>query len=92
MVFDAIKRHKRYPRRARRRGISGKVVVTFVILPNGQITEAQVVAHQSTRHTILHQSALRTLKRASPLPPFPKGLNKTSWPMTLPILYELTER
>lgn len=92
MVFEAIKKHKRYPRMARRRGLSGKVVVAFVILPDGQVTEVRIIASQSTRHTMLHKAALRAIKRASPLPPFPKALKKASWPMTLPILYELTER
>ncbi len=92
MVSKALQRHKRYPRTARRRGLSGKVVLDFVILPNGQVTEARIVAGQSTRHGILNKAALRALKRASPLPPFPKTLRKPSLRVTLPILYELTER
>ena len=92
LVAQTLQRHKRYPRAARRRGLSGKVVLDFVILPNGQITDARIVARQSTRHNILRQSALRTLKRANPLPPFPKTLNQPSLRVTLPILYELTER
>jgi TonB family protein len=74
------------------REVSGKVVLDFVILPNGHITDARIVASQSTRHNMLRQSALRTLKRANPLPPFPKTLNQPSLRVTLPILYELTER
>lgn len=92
LVSEALQRHKRYPSVARRRGLSGKVVLDFVILPNGQVTEVQIVASQSTRHGTLNQAALRALKRASPLPPFPKALKKPSLRVTLPILYELTER
>jgi len=92
MVSKALQHHKRYPRAARRRGLSGKVVLAFVILPNGQVRETRIVASQSTRHGILHQAALRALEQASPLPPFPKGLKKPLLRVTLPILYELTER
>jgi protein TonB len=92
MVSEALQHHKRYPRAARRRGLSGKVVLAFVILPNGQVTETRIVASQSTRHSILHQAARRALKQASPLPPFPKALKKPSLQVTLPILYELTKR
>ncbi len=92
MVSKALQRHKRYPRVARRRGLSGKVVLDFVILPNGQITEARIIENQSTGHGILNRAALSALKRASPLPPFPKTLKKRSLQVTIPIVYELTER
>jgi len=92
LVAQTLQRHKRYPRAARRRGLSGKVVLDFVILSNGQITDARIVASQSTRHKMLRQSALRTLKRANPLPPFPKTLSQPSLRVTLPRLYELPER
>jgi protein TonB len=92
MVSEALQRHKRYPRVARRRGLSGKVVLDFVILPSGQITEARIVTSQSTRHDILNKAALRALQQANPLPPFPKALKQPSLRVTLPILYELTER
>jgi protein TonB len=92
MVSEAIQRHKRYPRMARRRELSGQVVLEFVILRNGQVTQARVIPNQSTRHHILHQAALRALKQANPLPPFPETLQKPSWRITLPILYELAER
>ena len=92
LVAQALQRHKRYPRVAQRRGINGRVVLDFVILSNGHITKPRIVASQSTRYQTLRQAALRTLKRASPFPPFPKTLNQPSLRVTLPILYELTER
>jgi protein TonB len=92
MVSEALQRHKRYPRVARRRGLSGKVVLDFVILPDGQITQARIVTSQSTHHGVLNEAALHALQQASPLPPFPKALQKPSLRVTLPILYELTER
>ncbi len=90
MVSAALRRHKRYPRTARRRGLSGKVVLAFVILPNGQITDARIA--ESTGHTILNNAALRALRRAMPLPPFPPALKRPSLRVTIPILYELTEK
>jgi periplasmic protein TonB len=92
MISDALKRHKHYPRVARRRGLSGKVVLDFVILPNGEIMDIRIVESQSDGHAILHQAALRAVRQASPLPPFPKTLEKPSLHVTIPIVYELTER
>ena len=92
MVAQAFQRHKHYPKVARRRRLSGKVVLDFVILPNGEVTEARIITGQSTQHAVLTKAALRALKRANPLPPFPKALKKPSLRVTLPILYELTER
>lgn len=90
MVSAALQRHKRYPRTARRRGLSGKVVLTFVVLPDGQVTDARIA--DSTGHTILNNAALRALRRATPLPPFPSALKRPSLRVTIPILYELTEK
>lgn len=90
LVSAALKRHKRYPRTARRRGLSGKVVLTFVILPNGQVTNARIA--ESNGHAILNNAALRALRRATPLPPFPPALKRPSLPVTIPIMYELTEK
>ncbi len=90
MVSAALRRHKRYPRVARRRGLSGKVVLAFVILPNGQVTNARIA--ESNGHTILNNAALRALRKATPLPSFPPALKKKSLQVTIPILYELTEK
>ncbi|HEX2573520.1 MAG TPA: energy transducer TonB [Polyangia bacterium] len=66
-----IRSHRRYPELARRRGIEGKVEVSFRILPDGQVTELMV---RRSADPMLDEAALAAVRAASPLPPFPEPL------------------
>jgi len=63
----AIERHVVYPSLARRQGWQGKVVVTFLLGPGGQVRDLRV--QQSSGYPSLDQSAVQAVERAAPLPP-----------------------
>jgi protein TonB len=59
-----------YPDEARRRGLSGTVVINIGIRRNGSIERADIV--QSSGIPLLDDAALRIAKLAEPYPPLPK--------------------
>jgi protein TonB len=87
-VFAALERHKYYPATARRRGLSGRVVLQFVILPDGQVVNPQITEQNGS--SPFGEAALTALRRASPLPAFPPNLRQSRLLVEVPIIYNLT--
>ena len=81
-IRDKILQRVTYPPLARRMGWQGKVVLSFVINPNGTIKEPEVA--QGSGHEILDQSALEALKGSAPFPQPPVEAR-----ITIPIAYKL---
>ena len=86
-VFAALERHKYYPAIARRRRLHGRVVVQFVILPDGRILNPQITEQNGAAP--FSQAALNALRRASPLPAFPPKLEQPRLLVEVPIVYHL---
>ena len=80
----ALSREFKYPRRARRRNISGVVVLAFSVDQQGNLANARIV--KSSGHDVLDQDALKLLEKAAPFTPPPPGA-KLDW--ALPIRYQL---
>jgi len=72
---------------AKRRGIEGKVKVSFVILANGKINKIKIV--HGSGYSILDTAAKKTIQSISGLLPFPKTIKRNQWQFNLPIVYEL---
>ncbi|OGQ25789.1 MAG: hypothetical protein A3B79_04635 [Deltaproteobacteria bacterium RIFCSPHIGHO2_02_FULL_50_15] len=64
---------KRYPLRARTMKIKGTSEIQFRILANGSVDHLHII--QSSGSPLLDEEALATVKRAGPLPYYPKPLN-----------------
>ncbi|GAB3744689.1 energy transducer TonB [Lysobacter olei] len=74
-LVDWVKRVERvgnlnYPDEARRRRLSGQVVISVAIRRNGTVERAEIV--QSSGVPLLDASALRIARLAEPYPPLPK--------------------
>jgi len=80
-----IESQKKYPRRAKRRGLQGVVKVSFVIMANGTVSQIQIVKSSGSR--ILDNAAKNTVKKISRRLPFPKEIKKTHWKFSLPLSY-----
>lgn len=89
-VLSRIAKAKRYPRSARKDGVTGTATVTFVIQRNGRISQARIV--KSSGDERLDQEALEMLQRASPFPPLPSDLGQSSLALTLPIEFSLNTK
>ena len=79
--------NKRYPKRAKRRGKQGTVLVSFIVFANGVIKNIKIA--KSSGYSILDNAALKTVDKVSGKLPFTKGINKTQWFFTLPVVYQL---
>jgi len=81
-IATLIKENLYYPRRARKRGVEGIVVVKFLLHRDGRVSDAHIVSSQSD---ILGRAALKTINQLSG--EFPKPSDELS--LTVPINYEL---
>ena len=72
-----------YPRRARKRGIEGKVLVKFTLQRNAEVVDVEVV---SSSNSILSRGAMKTLENLSGQFPHPDE----TLVLTVPISYRLS--
>ncbi|GAA9621161.1 hypothetical protein HpHA88_05910 [Helicobacter pylori] len=84
-IQTAISSKNRYPKMAQIRGIEGEVLVSFVINPDGSVTDIKVVKSNTT--DILNHAALEAIKNAAHL--FPKPEETVH--LKIPIAYSLKE-
>jgi protein TonB len=70
-----LQRFHAYPEAARSRGITGVAAVRFALGSNGQVLSASLVSGSGA--SVLDEAALAIVRRASPFPPIPAGLNRT---------------
>jgi len=87
MVRLKIERHKKYPETARARQIEGFVTVRFVITPQGDILNVEII--KSSRQKSLDKAALKAIYAAAPFPRPPRHLFKGEISLELTIAFEL---
>jgi len=66
-------------------GGNGRVEVSFTIFPKGNIATPKIV--KSSGESKLDSLAIRAIKNAVPLPPFPKELKEPNLPLTFEFTY-----
>ncbi|HEX7811022.1 MAG TPA: TonB family protein [Burkholderiales bacterium] len=88
-LSDLIKRHEKYPDRAKRQGWQGTAVVALSLSAEGKVTGISVV--ESSGKEILDQAALEMVRRASPLPRAPEGLRGQERIVRVPIVFKLQD-
>lgn len=82
-IRDGIQREIVYPAMARKMGWEGKVVVTFLILPDGSVRGIRVV--QGSGHAVLDRGAVEAVRNASPFPRPPAEAE-----IITPVVYRLS--
>lgn len=82
-----LARHRVYPAEAKKQKLEGVVQVRFAIDRDGRLLSAAV--HRSAGAELLDQAALDVLRRAEPMPKFPKALARSRLSVTLPIDFSL---
>ena len=63
-----------YPDDARRRGLSGNLVLNVALKPDGSLQSVDVM--RSSGHKLLDDAAVRIVTLAAPFSPFPKGIRE----------------
>lgn len=87
-LLDHMKRHRRYPRQAERRGLEGVSFVRFVVDRHGRVISAEIEV--SSENQSLDDEALATVYRASPMPPPPPGVSLFPLEVVLPVDFSLS--
>ena len=82
-----IAANKRYPKRAKRRRQQGTVRVSFIVYTNGMIKNIRAVT--SSGHTTLDKAAIKAIQKISSKLPFPAGIKRKQWVLTIPVAYKL---
>lgn len=83
----AIAGHRFYPSAARRRGLEGTTTLHFVIESDGRLTGVRVV--DGSGSALLDDAALETLARLGRFRPIPAGVERSRWPVQVPIRFGL---
>lgn len=86
-VMLQINRHKRYPAAARSQDMQGVVRVRILIDRGGRLMTSEVVG--SSGSALLDEEALEILKRASPLPRLPVGVQGETLSLNIPIRFRI---
>ncbi|MDO6564137.1 energy transducer TonB [Amphritea sp. 1_MG-2023] len=86
-VMARIARFKRYPRSARKDGVTGVVVVKFIIRKSGKVESSAII--NSSGDSRLDQEAIDMLVRSSPFASIPDELSSSHLELTLPVEFSL---
>jgi len=70
---------------------AGTVFLTFVVDAQGNLEDARIVPEKTDAPEHLQEIALKSLKEASPFPPFLKGMNLTEYPFNIEIQYQVND-
>ena len=88
MVRDRIKEkvYENYDRMER-----GSVYLTFLLDEHGVLKAAQIIQEKTNASEHLQEIAIRSLREASPFPPFLKGMNLIEYPFNIEIQYQVSD-
>jgi protein TonB len=81
---------KQYPRKARKEGWEGTVVIKLHILPTGKVEKIELA--EKSQYDVLNEAALQAITKAQPFPKFYHGLSMQSMTLKVPIQFTLEKR
>ena len=82
-----LQKYKRYPRRLRRRGVEGVVLVAFTLDAEGRLVNQTIV--RSSGESALDDAAIALLRDAQPMPTIPPALGVDKYRLEMPIRYSV---
>ena len=82
-----LRKHKRYPRRAKRLRIEGEGMLRILIDRTGRTQ--QISLEQRTGNRLLDQAALEMAQRADPFPPLPENDPRRELEFIVPVAFVL---
>ncbi|MEP9373446.1 TonB family protein [Mesorhizobium sp. KR1-2] len=87
-IVAKLRQALRYPAQARRQGVHGETLVSFVVAADGRVSSIRMVG--SSGSTVLDKAALDAVRRAAPFPPIPEAAGRSSWNFTVPLAFNRT--
>ena len=87
-IRSTIEKNKTYPKIAKRLNQTGKVYVTFLVTKDGAIKNCRI--NKSSNFESLDEASMEILMKIVSFEAIPKELNKDSWEITVPIVYQIS--
>jgi protein TonB len=84
-VRMAVLAQRSYPQRARRKQLTGTVVVAFRVSADGMLQSTRIIA--SSGHPILDRAAVSAVDRVGRFTPFPDDINRLYWDFEVPVVF-----
>ena len=78
---------KKYPKKAKREGRQGELMVQFTVLKSGDIRDLFLVS--KTPYEELNEAALKAVRRAAPFPSLPNEIWQDFLELVLPFKFEI---
>ena len=69
----------------------GSVYLTFLLDEHGVLKAAQIIPEKTDAPEHLQEIAMKSLREASPFPPFLKGMNLTEYSFNIEIQYQVND-
>lgn len=85
-VRMAVVAQRSYPQRARRKQLTGTVVVAFRIFANGTLESTRVAS--SSGHSILDRAAVNAVRNVGRFKPFPEAVNRHYLDFKVPVVFQ----
>ncbi|MFK7860901.1 MAG: energy transducer TonB [Granulosicoccus sp.] len=82
-----VQKYKRYPKRLKRRGVEGKVILAFTVGSGGDLLHYEIL--QGSGEIQLDKAALAILKDAAPMPAIPEDLDMAEYTVRIPVSYTI---
>ncbi|KAB7888160.1 energy transducer TonB [Poseidonibacter ostreae] len=82
-----IEKNKKYPKSAKRLKQMGKVYLSFTIAKNGEIRNVKI--SKNSKYKRLNKATREIMSNIKKFDPIPKELNKSSWAITVPVVYQI---
>ena len=89
LVNEHLKKHRKYPRAAKRRNQEGVPEVSFTMDRNGYILDVTLL--KSSGYESLDEEAITMFQRAEPLPPLPRSSPDAAVTRSLAITFNLVD-
>jgi TonB family protein len=86
LVAAHIAKNKRYPKRARERGIEGQVLISISLFSNGAIEKLSILNSDSS---LLSEGVESMIQNAAPFPAFLESMKSSSVSFQVPIRFNL---
>jgi len=86
-LWNAISKHKKYPKIAQMRGWQGETIIELELDGTGKLKSKKVT--QSSGYEVLDKQALEMVEKALPFPTPPEALRSSNFTITVPVPFKL---
>ncbi len=84
-----LARNKRYPRKAKRRQMQGKILIELTLLSSGKVESYKIL--ESSGFPLLDKAAIKMINKSAPFPPFPASITTAQMTRRIPVVFNMKD-